>query len=72
MVAEVNKLLAGKRLHLNRGLIVEAIIITAPSPTENEQVEGDPEMRQTTKGNQWFLECRQRSVWMQAEAWCRP
>jgi IS5 family transposase len=37
------------------GTIVDATIINAPSSTKNADKARDPEMRQTKKGNQWYL-----------------
>lgn len=42
-------------LKVNRGTIVDATIINAPSSTKNEDKARDPEMRQTKKGNQWYF-----------------
>jgi len=42
-------------LKVNRGTIVDATIISAPSSTKNQKKERDPEMRQTKKGNEWFF-----------------
>jgi IS5 family transposase len=42
-------------LKINRGTIVDATIIDAPSSTKNQNKERDPEMRQTKKGNQWYF-----------------
>jgi IS5 family transposase len=38
-----------------QGTIFDATIIEAPSSTKNEKRERDPEMHQTTKGNQWHF-----------------
>ncbi len=40
-------------LMLKEGTIVDASIMEAPSSTKNRKREGDPEMKQTKKGNQW-------------------
>jgi IS5 family transposase len=40
---------------INRGTIVDATIIDAPSSTKNKDGQRDPEMRQTKKGNQWYF-----------------
>jgi IS5 family transposase len=40
---------------VNRGTIVDATIISAPSSTKNRTKERDPEMHQTKKGNQWYF-----------------
>ena len=42
-------------LQVNRGTIVDATLIDAPSSTKNQKGERDPEMRQTRKGNQWYF-----------------
>ena len=42
-------------LKVNRGTIVDATIISAPSSTKNQKKERDPEMRQTKKGNEWYF-----------------
>ena len=34
---------------------MDAINITAPSSTKNNDGECDPEMHQTKKGNQWYF-----------------
>jgi IS5 family transposase len=40
---------------LERGTIVDAMIISAPSSTKNQDGERDPEMHQTKKGEQWYF-----------------
>ena len=40
---------------MRSGTIVDATIINAPSSTENQRGERDPQMRQTNKGNRWFF-----------------
>jgi IS5 family transposase len=42
-------------LKVNRGTIVDATIISAPSSTKNKKKERDPEMHQTRKGNEWHF-----------------
>jgi IS5 family transposase len=42
-------------LKVNRGTIVDATIISAPSSTKNKKKERDPEMHQTRKGNEWYF-----------------
>lgn len=42
-------------LQVSRGTIVDATIISPPSSTKNRTEEGDPEMYQTKKGNQWYF-----------------
>lgn len=51
----VKDLLSEKRLLLQRGTIVDATIIAAPSSTKNATKTRDPEMKQTRKGNQWYF-----------------
>ena len=53
--AEVNGLLAAKRLLLKSGTIVDATIIAAPSSTKNVTESRDPEMRQARKGKTWHF-----------------
>ena len=42
-------------LKVNKGTIVDATIINAPSSTKNRDKRRDPEMHQTKKGNQWYF-----------------
>jgi IS5 family transposase len=42
-------------MKVNRGTIVDATIINAPSSTKNQDKQRDPEMHQTRKGNQWYF-----------------
>ncbi len=42
-------------LKVNRGTIVDATIISAPSSTKNREKKRDPEMHSTKKGNQWYF-----------------
>lgn len=37
------------------GTVVDATLVSAPSSTKNAQKQRDPEMRQTKKGNQYYL-----------------
>ncbi len=43
------------QLLLKAGTIVDATIIAAPSATKNATKTRDPEMKQTRKGNQWYV-----------------
>ena len=52
---EINAHLASLGHRLERGTIVDASIIAAPSSTKNRTGERDPEMRQTKKGNRWYF-----------------
>ena len=47
--------LAEKGLLLREGTIVDATIINAPSSTKNRDNTRDKEMKQTKKGNQWYI-----------------
>ena len=52
-LATVNATLTAKRLPLKSGAVVDATLIAAPSSAKNSTDEGDSEMHQTIKGNQW-------------------
>ena len=51
----VNQYLKENGLKVNRGTIVDACIINAPSSTKNKKKQRDPDMHQTKKGNQWYF-----------------
>ncbi len=51
----VNVYLAESGLKVNRGTIVDATIINAPTSTKNKDKQRDPDMHQTRKGNQWYF-----------------
>lgn len=51
----VNQYLQENGMKVNRGTIVDASIINAPSSTKNKKKQRDPDMHQTRKGNQWFF-----------------
>ena len=51
----VNEYLAENGLVVNRGTIVDASIINAPTSTKNKGKSRDPDMHQTRKGNQWYF-----------------
>ncbi len=55
LFAQIGAYLATHGMKVNRGTIVDAIIISAPSSTKNRQKARDPEMHQTKKGNQWYF-----------------
>jgi len=55
LFARIEAYLAAQGLTVNRGTIVDATIISAPTSTKNRQKERDPEMHQTKKGNQWYF-----------------
>lgn len=51
----VNVYLSENGLKINRGTIVDATIISAPTSTKNKDKQRDPDMYQTRKGNQWYF-----------------
>jgi IS5 family transposase len=51
----VNVYLAENGLKVNRGTIVDATIINAPTSTKNTDKARDPDMHQTRKGQQWYF-----------------
>jgi IS5 family transposase len=51
----VNVYLAENGLKVNRGTIVDATIIDAPTSTKNKDKARDSDMHQTRKGNQWYF-----------------
>jgi len=53
--AHVRDLLVTKGLLWQKGTIVDATIIHAPSSTKNGAETRDPEMKQTRKGKQWYF-----------------
>ena len=55
MFDAVNAHLQVRGLMLQKGTIVDATIIHAPSSTKNREGTRDPEMHQTKKGNQWYF-----------------
>src|ERR1700686_5119909 len=52
---EIQALLEERRLLLRSGTIVDATIIAAPSSTKNASATRDPEMKQTSKGKNWYF-----------------
>ena len=52
---QTRRYLTAKGLILREGTIVDATIINAPSSTKNRDKARDPEMKQTKKGNQWYV-----------------
>ncbi|THU03971.1 IS5 family transposase [Lampropedia puyangensis] len=55
ILATVNAILKEKNLLLQRGTVVDATLIAAPSSTKNKEGQRDPEMHQSKKGNQWYF-----------------
>jgi len=51
----VNVYLAENGMKINRGTIVDASIINAPTSTKNNDKQHDQDMHQTRKGNQWYF-----------------
>ena len=51
----VNQFLEESGLLMKEGSSIDATILEAPSSTKNKNIERDPEMHQTKKGNQWHL-----------------
>ena len=51
----VNVYLAENGMAINRGTIVDATIISAPSSKKNKAKARDPDMHQVRKGNQWYF-----------------
>jgi IS5 family transposase len=51
----VNATLRERGLLLEKGTMVDATIVAAPSSTKNKDKARDPEMHQTRKGNQWHF-----------------
>jgi len=52
----INGYLGDRGLMLRQGTVVDATIIHAPSSTKNKDGKRDPEVHQTKKGKQYFLE----------------
>ena len=52
----INVYLQENGMKVAHGTIVDASIINARSSTKNKDKKRDPEMHQTCKGNQWYLE----------------
>src|SRR2546423_14592304 len=55
MLRVVNELLQHKGLMMRTGTAVDATLISAPSSTKNAEGERDPQMKQTKKGNNWYV-----------------
>ena len=53
--AEVNGYLEQHGLKIGTGTIVDATILHAPSSTDNQSGQRDPEMHQVRKGKQWYF-----------------
>lgn len=52
MLDAVNLYLESKAIKIQKGTIVDATIVNAPSSTKNSAGERDPEMKQTKRGKQ--------------------
>jgi len=55
LLETVNLHLESRGIKISTGTIVDATTIHAPSSTENQRQERDPEMHQTKKGRQWYF-----------------
>jgi len=55
ILAVINRHLGDRGLSLRQGTIVDATIIHVPSSTKNQEGKRDPEIHQTTKGNQYYF-----------------
>lgn len=66
LFARIGTQLAAQGLTVNRGTIVDATIIAAPSSTKNRTKKRDPEMHQTKKGNQWYFGMKPILAWTAA------
>lgn len=51
----VNSVLRRENILLERGTMVDATLIHAPTSTKNQSADRDPEMHQVKKGNQWHF-----------------
>jgi IS5 family transposase len=66
LFAEQNRIFEAQGRIMRGGSIVDATIIAAPSSTRNATGTRDPAVRQTKKGNQWYVglkgphRCRRR------------
>lgn len=52
---EINRYLDESGFIMQKGTIVDASIISAPTSTKNKEKKRDPEMSSTKKGNQWYF-----------------
>jgi IS5 family transposase len=55
LLKAVNEYLRTNGIKISSGTIVDATIIGAPSSTKNKDGKRDPEMHQTSKGQQWYF-----------------
>jgi IS5 family transposase len=55
LLKAVNRHLHEHGIKINKGTIVDASIISAPSSTKNKDGQRDPEMHQVSKGKQWYF-----------------
>jgi IS5 family transposase len=55
LFAKVGELLQSNGMKLSGGTIVDATLIAAPPPTNNQEQARDPEMCQSKTGNQWHF-----------------
>lgn len=52
---DINAYLVDKGIRISKGSMVDATIITAPSSTQNQKKQRDPEMHSTRKNNQFYF-----------------
>ena len=52
---DINAYLVDQGVRLSKGSMVDATIITAPSSTQNQKKQRDPEMHSTRKNNQYYF-----------------
>ena len=55
LLKAVNEYLRTNGIKISNGTIVDATIIGAPTSTKNKDGKRDPEMHQTSKGQQWYF-----------------
>jgi IS5 family transposase len=55
ILGTINLHLQARGVRITTGTIVDATILHAPTSTKNRQLQRDPEMHQTKKGNQWYF-----------------
>lgn len=52
---DINAYLVDKGIRISQGSMIDATIITAPSSTQNQKKQRDPEMHSTRKNNQYYF-----------------
>ena len=51
----INEWLSEAGVITTQGILVDAMIIDAPTSTKNKKKQRDPEMHSTKQGNQWYF-----------------